>query len=53
MNALDKAKRAEMLKTLVQVKWNVSQACKHMGISRATFYRNKVKFKLEKPDELR
>lgn len=51
MNNLDKAKRGEMLKTLNQFKWNISAACKQLGISRATYYRNKAKYKLEKPNE--
>ncbi len=49
LSNLEKAKRGEMLKTLVQFKWNVTLACKHLGISRATFYRNKAKYNLEKP----
>lgn len=53
VNNLDKAKRGEMLKTLNQFKWNISAACKHLGISRATYYRNKAKYKLDKPDETR
>lgn len=51
LSNLDKAKRAEMLKTLNQFKWNISLACKHLGISRATFYRNKEKFNLVSPEE--
>lgn len=46
----DKAKRGEMLKTLTRFKWNVSASCKHLGISRATFYRNKAKYSLENPN---
>lgn len=49
---LDKAKKAEILKTLKKHNWNVSKSCKELGISRATYYRNIKKFELERTNEL-
>ncbi len=49
LSNIQKAVRAEYLRSLEMFKWNISQACRHMGISRVTYYRNAKRFNLTRP----
>lgn len=43
---LDQMTRMEVVKALRQTKWNMSEACKFLGISRATLYRYVKKYQI-------